>query len=88
MPEYFIDIKTYVSKEYLSKEVITIMLNKRAGWDARKREDIGGFKETKNIGTELKYASEAINSKDRSLYFHFVSFYVFQIFYDIHVFLL
>jgi len=31
MAEYFIDIKTYVSKEYLSKEVITIMLNKRAG---------------------------------------------------------
>lgn len=31
MAEYFIDIKTYVSKKYLSKEVTTIMLNKGAG---------------------------------------------------------
>ena len=53
-----------------------------------REKGIGSFKETKNVSTELKYASEAINSRARSLYFCFVTFYIFQIFYNIHIFLL
>ena len=49
---------------------------------------MGGFKETKNISTELIYAFEAKKSRARSLYFCFVTFYSFQIFYNIHILLL